>query len=189
MGKIRKSVLEVSRNSAWSRCFTVQLTTFTFRAIGIYPLNIEATPEHAYLLGWDNCVNQVALEIVGLPTESRYLQFVSTAVLATTTEIQFSSILGLSTHPLQHIILFVNHQLLETLMIYSEIFEIIFTSSEKFNDIEIKKETVQRMLLTHNICMKKYLKMMPLQKKLKKRFLQKKGNKELKEKKRVKKDL
>ncbi|XP_031336978.1 tigger transposable element-derived protein 1-like [Photinus pyralis] len=52
-GKITRDDFGELLNSAWSRSATVQLATSSFRATGIYPLNMDAIPEHAYLLSCD----------------------------------------------------------------------------------------------------------------------------------------
>lgn len=52
-GRISRDDFGELLNSAWSRSANVQLATSAFRATGIYPLNIDAIPEHAYLLSCD----------------------------------------------------------------------------------------------------------------------------------------
>lgn len=52
-GRITREDFGELLNSAWSRAATVQLATSSFRATGIYPLNMGAIPEHAYLLSCD----------------------------------------------------------------------------------------------------------------------------------------
>ncbi|KDR21897.1 hypothetical protein L798_00443 [Zootermopsis nevadensis] len=53
MGRITREDFGELLNSAWSRAANVQLATYDFRATGIYPLNIDAIPEHASLLSCD----------------------------------------------------------------------------------------------------------------------------------------
>lgn len=49
--------------SAWSRSDNnVQVATSTFHATGIYPLNMDAIPKHAYLLSCDQDVEQANVE-------------------------------------------------------------------------------------------------------------------------------
>lgn len=62
-GKITRDDFGALLNSAWSRAATVQLATSAFRATGIYPLNMDAIPEHAYLLSCDQDAPRADMEI------------------------------------------------------------------------------------------------------------------------------
>lgn len=52
-GRITRDDFGELLNSGWSRAATVNLATTAFRATGIYPLNMGAIPDHAYLLSCD----------------------------------------------------------------------------------------------------------------------------------------
>ncbi|KAK9685537.1 DDE superfamily endonuclease [Popillia japonica] len=64
MGKITRHDFGELLNSTWSRAATVQLAISAFRATGIYPLNMDAIPEHAYLLSRDQDAPRVGMEIL-----------------------------------------------------------------------------------------------------------------------------
>lgn len=69
-GKITRDDFGELLNSAWSRSATVQLATSAFRATGIYPLNIDAIPEHAYLLFCDQNRPGQSIEKPSFPSTS-----------------------------------------------------------------------------------------------------------------------
>ncbi|XP_072394998.1 uncharacterized protein [Diabrotica undecimpunctata] len=68
-GRITREDFVELLQSAWSRSATVKLTSTAFQATGINPLDINAIPEHAYLLACEQNTHENAIE----PTDSSIL--------------------------------------------------------------------------------------------------------------------